>query len=71
MVEHFVRQGPFWKHVGSPLELIPQKQPPPGQATQLYVLQVPPEVQTGLAEVEVFVLDAEDRETKDSTRGIE
>lgn len=70
MVEHCVRQGPSWKHVGSPLELIPQKQPPLGQATQLYVLQVPPEVQTGPAEVEVVVLDAEDREIKDSAGGV-
>jgi hypothetical protein len=71
MVEHFVWQDSSWKQVGSPLELIPQKQFPLGQATQLYVVQVPPEVQTGPTEVEVVVLDAEDdREIEDSARGV-
>jgi hypothetical protein len=68
MVEHFVLQDSSWKQFGSPLESTPQKQSPPGQATQLYVEQLPPEVQTGPTEVEVVVLDAED--DRDSTRGV-
>jgi hypothetical protein len=36
----------------------------------LYVLQVPPKVQARLAKVEVVVLDTEDREIKDSRRGV-
>jgi len=64
-----VWHDPSWKHVDSPLELILQKQPLLGQATQLYVLQVPPEVQTSPAEVEVIILNTEDREIKDSAGG--